>query len=139
MLACLRACWPACRLAWLPTYLAARHASLFRRMSAGRQGARRLSAARQNILFICDGQTLSNNATQEEGRPVWTKIICGKRGLQMRCAQDSTVRSQPNFQQSQIRCVGKFLYWWHVCYYHQCEVQAVDRFAHMMKVENFII
>ena len=58
VLACLHACWPACRLSCLPTYLAPGSALLFRHMSSGRQSAKRLSAVRLNILFIYDGQTL---------------------------------------------------------------------------------
>ena len=61
-------------------------------------------------------------------RPVMIKTIYGNAGLQMRRAQDPSIRSQPNFQGTQIRYMGKFLYRWRVCYYHQCGAQAEDRF-----------
>ena len=59
------------------------------------------------------------------------KHIYGNAGLQIRYAQDPSVRSQPNFQETQKRYRGNFLYRWHVCYYHECGTQLMDRFGHM--------
>ena len=78
MLACLHACWPACRLACLPTYLAPRSALLFRHMSSGRQSAKRLSAVRLNILFICDGHTVSNNGGGLKAGSLKAKLFMAK-------------------------------------------------------------
>ena len=85
-----------------------------------------------------DGLPLAaSNATREEGRALWTKTIYGNGPLQMRCAADLSIRSQPNFQQSQIRCTGKFLYGRRVHYYHRCGAQGTNRFCHMMNMLTF--
>ena len=38
------------------------------------------------------------------------KHICGNAGLQMRRAQDPSIRSQPNFQETQKRYIGATFY-----------------------------
>ena len=85
-----------------------------------------------------DGLPLAaSNATQEEGRAVWTKHIYGNGALQMRCAQDPIIRSQPKFQGTQKRYRGNFLYRWHVCYYHRCGARAKGLCCWVMKISHF--
>ena len=63
--------------------------------------------------------------------------MCGKRGLQMRCAQDPTIRSQPNFQGTQKTYRGNFLYRLHVCYYHRSGARAMGLCCWVMKISHF--